>query len=98
MKKYLILLLLAFSLSATVKAQQVPLYSAYYFNKFLINPGLAGFDDQYQVYAFYRTQWTSLPGAPVTRGGTFEGSFWKDRSGVGLHVINDNTDIINELH
>ncbi len=96
-KKYILFFVLAFGLGKAAMAQQIPLLSTYYFNRFLLNPGMAGFNDQFQVFGFYRAQWTGMPGAPVTRGGTFDGSFWGGRSGVGMHVINDNTDIFKRI-
>lgn len=96
MKKILILASTCI-LALSVNAQQVPLYSAYYFNQFLLNPAFTGINNDYRAFLFYRDQWTGLPNGPVTRGGTAEGSFWKNRSGVGVDVINDNTDIIRRL-
>ena len=97
MKKYILLLTIVLSVAA-VRAQQIPLYSTYYFNKFLVNPAFTGFDNEYRFFGFYRAQWTGIPGAPVTRGGSFEGSFWKDRIGAGLSVVNDNTDIVKRIN
>ncbi|MFN8276893.1 MAG: PorP/SprF family type IX secretion system membrane protein [Chitinophagales bacterium] len=96
MKKFAILLTVA-TATLMVKAQQVPLYSAYYFNQFLLNPAFTGINNDYRAFLFYRDQWTGYPNGPVTRGGTAEGSFWKNRSGVGVDVINDNTDIIQRV-
>src|SRR5580658_4596558 len=67
-------------------AQQIPLFSAYNFNRFLINPAFTGIDNEYRAFGYYRSQWGALPGRPVTGGATLEGSFWKDRIGGGLEI------------
>ncbi len=96
MKKLILILTTVISFGA-VNAQQIPLYSTYYFNKFINNPAFAGFDNEYRFFGFYRSQWTSIPGAPATGGASFEGSFWKDRIGTGLMVVSDNTDIVKRI-
>lgn len=77
-------------------SQQMPVYSTYTFNKYIINPGFTGIDNEYRAYGFFRTQWTSMPGRPTTGGATVEGSFWKDRIGAGLNVINDRVGLFNQ--
>lgn len=82
----------------TASAQQTPLFSAYHFNRFLINPGFTGIDNEYRGFGFYRTQWVNMPGQPITGGATIEGSFWKDRIGAGIYVINDKIGIFNRTN
>ncbi|MBP6730586.1 MAG: PorP/SprF family type IX secretion system membrane protein [Chitinophagales bacterium] len=89
----LTILLCAFSLS---HAQQSPVFSGYFFNKFLINPAFTGIDNEYRAFGYYRTQWGKMPNRPVTGGATAEGSFWKDRIGVGLQFTNDRAGIFNQ--
>ena len=79
-------------------AQQAPLFSTYFFNKFLNNPAFAGIDNEYRVFGFYRSQWTDIPGSPVTGGATAEGSFWKNRIGAGAYVFNDKIGIFNRTN
>ena len=97
MKKIITLSAFAFLLTLQMKAQQIPLYSQMYFMRMLYNPALTAYNGSTNVYGFYREQWTAMPGHPVTRGGLAEVSLWKDRIGTGLHVYNDNTDIIHRL-
>jgi type IX secretion system PorP/SprF family membrane protein len=46
--------------------QQLPLYSQYLFNKFLINPAVAGSDGYTTVNLTAREQWVGYSGAPRT--------------------------------
>lgn len=49
-----------------VYSQQLPLYSQYLYNKFLINPAHAGSDGYTSFNATYREQWRGYTGDPKT--------------------------------
>ena len=53
-------------LAAGLKAQQLPIYSQYLYNKFLINPAVAGSDGYTSFNLTAREQWVGLYGAPQT--------------------------------
>jgi type IX secretion system PorP/SprF family membrane protein len=91
-------LLLFVLLSTQLYSQQIPVYSAYFFNKYLINPGFTGIDNEYRAFGFYRTQWGALPGHPNTGGATAEASLWKDQIGIGGYVVNDKIGIFNTVN
>jgi type IX secretion system PorP/SprF family membrane protein len=55
-----------------VIAQQVPMYSQYIMNGFLINPSLAGRDGYTSVNITARQQWVGLSGAPATYAASFQ--------------------------
>src|SRR5271155_749619 len=88
-------LLLMGAWATPLHSQQIPVYSSYFFNKYLINPAFTGIDNEFRAFGFYRTQWTEIPGRPNTGGATAEASFWKDRIGIGGYVINDRIGIFN---
>jgi type IX secretion system PorP/SprF family membrane protein len=52
--------------SATATGQQLPLYSQYLYNKFLINPAVAGSDGYTSFNLTAREQWVGYSGAPRT--------------------------------
>jgi type IX secretion system PorP/SprF family membrane protein len=52
--------------SSTVAGQQLPLYSQYLYNKFLINPAVAGSDGYTSFNLTAREQWIGYSGAPRT--------------------------------
>jgi type IX secretion system PorP/SprF family membrane protein len=89
MKKTLILIAFVAFGVGQVLAQQVPLYSHYYYNKFLYNPSLAGAEDYGQLYLINRDQWNQIPGAPRTQAVTVDGPLNSDKVGVGLGVYRD---------
>ncbi|MCX6327270.1 MAG: type IX secretion system membrane protein PorP/SprF [Bacteroidia bacterium] len=61
-----VFILLLFLISNLTFGQQLPLYSQYLYNKFLINPAVAGSDGYTSVNLTAREQWVGYYGAPRT--------------------------------
>jgi len=59
-------------LAGVTEAQQVPMYSQYVLNGFLINPSMAGRDGYTTVNITARQQWLGLTGAPATYAASFQ--------------------------
>ena len=59
-------ILLLFLIGSWAFGQQLPLYSQYLFNKFLINPAVAGSDGYTSINLTARQQWVGYSGAPQT--------------------------------
>lgn len=78
-------------------AQQLPLYSQYYFNPFLYNPSMTGISDETNVNLIHRSQWTAIPGSPVTNALTLDGSINDKTMGLGFTVFNDVQDISERM-
>jgi type IX secretion system PorP/SprF family membrane protein len=55
-----------------LKSQQLPVYSQYTFNKFLLNPACAGSDGYTSISLVAREQWVGLIGAPKTHALTID--------------------------
>jgi len=70
-------------------AQQDAQYSQYMFNGLFINPAYAGYKQDVYLYAFYRSQWTGLEGAPQSFSASLDGSVSDSKIGLGLLVAND---------
>lgn len=68
----LILLTLAITGSYVVRAQQLPIYSQYTFNKFLLNPAIAGSDGYTTISVVAREQWIGFKGTPKTHAITMD--------------------------
>ncbi|MBK9192175.1 MAG: type IX secretion system membrane protein PorP/SprF [Crocinitomicaceae bacterium] len=73
MKKYLITTGLAMLAIVSAKAQQLPLFSQYYYNRFIYNPAFTGVESQSSVYLIHHSQWKDIPGSPVTYALTVDG-------------------------
>jgi len=79
-----------------VFAQQVPMYSLYYYNQFIYNPALAGANANGSLYLLNRNQWTGIPEAPKTKLVTLEGRMKDPRVGLGFNAYNDVAGIFNK--
>ena len=71
LRKISALIALSFMLGSA-GAQQVPMYSQYIMNGFLINPSFAGRDGYTTVNLTVREQWVGLAGAPSTYAASFQ--------------------------
>lgn len=65
------LIILSFIFGAS-QAQQVPMYSQYVMNGFLINPSFAGRDGYTSITLTTREQWVGLDQAPATYAASFQ--------------------------
>jgi type IX secretion system PorP/SprF family membrane protein len=59
-------------MSASLAAQQVPMYSQYIMNGFLINPSFTGRDGYTTVNLTVREQWVGMAGSPSTYAASFQ--------------------------
>jgi type IX secretion system PorP/SprF family membrane protein len=95
MKRIIILAALAVMAIGESVAQQVPMYSSYYYNQFLYNPALAGNSNCGNLFLVNRNQWNSIPGAPRTTALTVDGPLRNENIGLGLAVFRDQAGIFN---
>ena len=63
--KNIIIVLIVF-ISQKLDAQQLPLYTQYMNNGFLVNPSMAGYDGYTSFNMTYRKQWVGFPNSPTT--------------------------------
>lgn len=87
---YIILLTILTS-SAGLFGQQLPQYTQYMFNDFVINPAIAGVHDFYQIRTNHRFQWVGLLDPPVTNSIAFYGPHANLDMGYGGYIYNDVT-------
>lgn len=80
-------------LTGAASAQQLPLFSQYYYNPFIYNPGFTGLNERANAYAIHRSQWKDIPGAPTTYALTVDGPVWEKKVGLGLSLFSDNIDM-----
>jgi type IX secretion system PorP/SprF family membrane protein len=84
MKRALFIILFVL-LAISMEAQQLPIYSQYLYNKFLINPALAGSDGFTSLNVTARDQWVGYSGAPRTYSIS-----WQTRFLIKGHEIKEN--------
>jgi len=73
------------------RAQQLPHYTQYMFNDFVINPAVAGVHDYYQIRTNHRFQWVGLVDPPMTNSISFYGPHPRLDMGYGGYIYNDVT-------
>lgn len=75
-------------------AQQLPHYTQYVLNSFIINPAVAGIENYTDVKVSHRHQWVGIDGAPVTTYLTIQGPLKKsdyDReTATSFHASGEN--------
>jgi type IX secretion system PorP/SprF family membrane protein len=77
---------------SSARAQQMPQFSMYIWNNYLINPAIGGAENSIDAKLGYRNQWVGLDGAPRTTYFTIHGQ-------IGKKLQNDeNIDVIHNHH
>ncbi len=94
MKKYTLLYLIAILLLVNKKgtqlyAQQLPYYTQFKTNMYMINPAITGTKRTIDVRINDRIQWVGYDGAPSTMAFSVHGRFFKGKMGAGLSVLKD---------
>ncbi len=97
MRQFLTLFFLLLCVANKLHAQQDPQYSQYMFNTLVINPAYAGYKETLNLSGIYRNQWTGVDGAPQTQTLVLDGSFFNDKVGLALGVVNDKSGLIGKF-
>ena len=87
MKKIFTILLLI--VVGSLNAQQLPHYSQYLLNDFVINPAVAGSRGIYEARTNHRNQWVGIVDAPRTFILSVQGATESGKVGLGGTVFND---------
>lgn len=70
-------------------AQQLPHFSQYYLNDFLINPAVAGTKDYFEGKSSHRYQWEGVTDAPRTYTLSINGPIQSQKMGLGGYIFTD---------
>ncbi len=90
-KIFIITTLFIFACTGIAKAQQMPQYTQYTWNDYMINPAVAGTHNYLQVRAFSRMQWLGINGAPQTYSISAYGPTKDQPMGYGGYIYSDHT-------
>lgn len=91
MKKILISTLLVFFAVVVLKAQQLPQYSQYILNRYVINPASAGSENYFVGQSNFRSQWEGIQDAPRTYILSVNGPLKNQKMGIGGYLFSDIT-------
>ncbi len=86
-KKLIIILLIISPGMQDLFAQQMPLYSQYMYNKFLINPSVAGSEGYTSFNVTAREQWVGYAGAPRTYSLSYQTRFTKKKYALRENIF-----------
>jgi len=86
-KKIIYILLLTLVATQLTDAQQMPVYSQYMYNRFLINPAAAGSEGYTSFNVTAREQWVGYAGAPRTYSLSYQTRFTKKKSGFRENIF-----------
>ena len=90
--------LIGIGLMVTVaKAQQIPLYSNYFFTPYIYNPALSGSSGVTEATMLQRRQWSGIQGSPETSAIGINGSLNDQKVGWSIYGFSDKTDILSRL-
>lgn len=78
-----------------VKAQQIPLYSNYFFTPFIYNPAQSGSSGVTEASIIHRRQWSGIEGGPETSAITLNGALNREKVGYSVYAFTDRTDIVS---
>lgn len=95
--KKITLTLAAFALTLSSQAQQIPLYSNYFFNPYMYNPARSGTEGFTELSLIHRRQWTGVQGSPETSALAVNGSLNEEKVGWSGYAFSDQTDIIKRI-
>ena len=93
-------LIIALMLSGTMVsyAQQSAQFTQYMFNGLMLNPAYAGAEESLIISFVNRAQWTAVEGSPVTQGLYAHTLLEKQKTGLGLSIINDKIGVHRNLN
>jgi type IX secretion system PorP/SprF family membrane protein len=92
-----IIALAVIALVSTVQAQQIPLYSNYFFTPYIYNPSRSGTEGFTEATLLHRRQWTDIQGSPETSALALNGSLNEEKVGWSIYGFSDQTDIIKRI-
>jgi type IX secretion system PorP/SprF family membrane protein len=73
------------------RAQQIPQYSQYMMNHYVLNPAVTGMNDFWEVRSNNRLNWIGITDAPRTFIMSAHGPFQKQNMGMGVSIFSDVT-------
>jgi type IX secretion system PorP/SprF family membrane protein len=81
--------LICFLQAGVLFAQQLPQYSQYMLNDFVLNPAIAGRSNYWEAKSNNRYQWVGIPDAPRTYMLSMQGPFKSLKMGIGGTIYTD---------
>ncbi|CAN5539148.1 hypothetical protein BH10BAC4_BH10BAC4_15360 [soil metagenome] len=94
MKRLLPLFAFFFLLSFESNSQQLPLYTQYAFNPYMINPSMVAYSNRPELNLLYRQQWANVQDGPKTLQFDFQLPL-NSKMAIGVNVNNDKSVLLS---
>ena len=78
-------------IATVVHAQQLPQYSQFFLNKYVLNPGATGTEGYWEAQLNNRLQWVGITDAPRTHILSANGPLRNEKMGIGGKIFSDVT-------
>lgn len=91
MKRILLFYIIGLCCMGPLAAQQLPLFSEYTQNGFIINPAMTGWENATTLSASYRHMWTGMPQSPKTATLSFQRPIEEQNMAYGAYFMHDQT-------
>ena len=95
--KKIVAILVVFLFASAINAQQIGMYSHYFYKPMVYNPAFTGTSDATNVMFVSRAQWSDFKGAPQLNIATFDGSLMSKKVGLGVMLMSDRKGITNRI-
>ncbi len=82
---------------STLQAQQFPLTTQYLINPYSLNPAVAGYYSQPEIFINFRKDWTGITGSPRTFRANGFGNIYKKTMWLGGEIYSDKADVLNRF-
>ncbi|MDP2388651.1 MAG: type IX secretion system membrane protein PorP/SprF [Bacteroidota bacterium] len=82
----------------SLEAQQLPMFSTYFYKPFVYNPALAGDKDVTEVFAINRNMFNDFQGSPVFNVAAVDGVLKKKKAYAGFLVANQRKGLMNNTN
>lgn len=93
--KISIAIFICFFCTGCAFAQLSPSKSQYYINPYLVNPAMAGYHQNTEVFVNYANQWNKIEGAPELLSFSANTTI-TERAAVGINYFNDKAGLISK--
>lgn len=93
-KRIVFVFIICLCAMSNLRAQQLPHYTQYILNNYILNPAVAGIENYTDVKVSHRHQWVGIDGAPVTTYLTIHAPLKKNdyerETATGFHAAGEN--------
>lgn len=81
----------------TIYSQQMPMFNQYVWNRMLMNPAQSYLNEEAELFAMHRSQWSDISGGPNSQLMSLSGMLKNKKSGAGLLFTHDRIGLWDQV-